>query len=152
MDELRKNLGPILVRLMVGAVFFFEGLQKLMQPELRGVGRFEKMGFPYPEVWGPVVGTVETIAGFCILLGLFTSVAASATLAIMIGAFFTTKIPILIGQDIGPFQVRELPVYGFLSMVHEARTDWAMLLGSLFLILVGPGSWSLDRRRRGENF
>jgi uncharacterized membrane protein YphA (DoxX/SURF4 family) len=58
----------------------------------------------------------------------------------------TTKIPILVGHDIGPFPVRTLDTCGFWSMAHEARTDWSMLLGSLFLITVGAGPWSLDAR------
>jgi uncharacterized membrane protein YphA (DoxX/SURF4 family) len=45
---------------------------------------------------------------------------------------------------------------GFWAMAHEARTDWAMLLGSLFLLIVGSGPWSLDAqlfappRKQGE--
>jgi putative oxidoreductase len=35
---------------------------------------------------------------------------------------------------------------GFWSMAHEARTDYAMLLGSTFLLLVGAGAWSFDAR------
>jgi hypothetical protein len=31
-------------------------------------------------------------------------------------------------------------------MAHEARTDYAMLLASIFLLLVGAGSWSLDAK------
>jgi uncharacterized membrane protein YphA (DoxX/SURF4 family) len=31
-------------------------------------------------------------------------------------------------------------------MAHEARTDFAMLLGSIFLLIVGAGAWSLDAR------
>ena len=31
-------------------------------------------------------------------------------------------------------------------MVHESRTDFAMLLGSIFLLIVGAGAWSLDAR------
>jgi hypothetical protein len=30
-------------------------------------------------------------------------------------------------------------------MAHEARVDYAMLLGSAFLLIVGAGPWSLDR-------
>jgi uncharacterized membrane protein YphA (DoxX/SURF4 family) len=51
----------------------------------------------------------------------------------MLVAISTTKIPILLKS-------------GFWSMAHEARTDFAMLLGSLFLLLVGAGWWSLDAR------
>jgi hypothetical protein len=36
-------------------------------------------------------------------------------------------------------------------MAHEARTDWSMLLGSLFLFVVGAGRVSLDARVAGQN-
>jgi uncharacterized membrane protein YphA (DoxX/SURF4 family) len=49
----------------------------------------------------------------------------------MLIAISTTKIPILLAK-------------GFWVMAHEARTDWSMLLGSLFLFIVGAGRWSLD--------
>jgi uncharacterized membrane protein YphA (DoxX/SURF4 family) len=29
-------------------------------------------------------------------------------------------------------------------MAHEARTDFSMTLGALFLLIVGTGAWSLD--------
>jgi uncharacterized membrane protein YphA (DoxX/SURF4 family) len=35
-------------------------------------------------------------------------------------------------------------------MAHEARTDFSMLLGSLFLLIVGAGAWSLDARLRAK--
>ena len=31
-------------------------------------------------------------------------------------------------------------------MMHEARTDLCMLLGLLFLLIVGAGAWSVDAR------
>lgn len=48
----------------------------------------------------------------------------------------STKVPILLER-------------GLWAMAHEARTDWAMLLGSLFLLAVGAGPLSLDARIRG---
>jgi uncharacterized membrane protein YphA (DoxX/SURF4 family) len=86
--------------------------------------------------------------GLLLLCGLLTRVAAVPILVIMVVAIVTTKIPILLGHDLGPFAVRELSTYGFWSMAHEMRTDWAMLLGSLFLILMGGGAWSLDTSLR----
>lgn len=145
--------GPLLLRLMVGAVFFTEGVQKFIYPDMRGPGRFEGMGFPNPEFWGYFVGTFEVVCGALLLLGLLTRLAAVPMLVIMLVAIITTKIPILLGHGFGPFAVRELSQYGFWSMAHEMRTDWAMLLGSLFLILAGGGPYALDalfaRRRSG---
>lgn len=143
--------GIVLIRLMVGAVFLTEGLQKFLLPGVRGPGRFESMGFPNPEFWGYLVGTFETAAGALVLLGLATRIAAVPLFGIMVVAILTTKVPILLGHGFGPFGVRDLPRYGFFSFTHEARTDWAMLLGSAFLVLSGSGRWSMDAwlRSRG---
>lgn len=45
-------------------------------------------------------------------------------------AIATTKIPIGLER-------------GFRAMAHEARTDWSMFPGALFLLIVGAGSWSV---------
>lgn len=143
-----------LIRVMVGAVFFTEGIQKFLYPASRGPGRFEALGFPEPEMVAYFVGFVETACGFLLLIGFATRYAAVPTLVIMMVAIATTKIPILLGQGLGPFEVRSLPMYGFLSMTHEMRTDWSMLLGSLYLVLVGAGPLSIDatqsRRHRAS--
>ena len=133
-----------LIRLMVGAVFLSEGVQKFLYPALRGPGRFEGMGWPTPEVLANLVGATEIVCGALILVGLYTRLAAAGTAAIMTVAIITTKIPIWMGTGFGPFEVRELGQYGFWSMAHAMRTDWAMLLGSLVLIGAGAGPWSFD--------
>jgi uncharacterized membrane protein YphA (DoxX/SURF4 family) len=122
----------ILVRLMVGTVFLSEGIQKFLRPESVGAGRFAKIGFPNPEFVAQFVAVFEIASGVSILLGLLTRLAVLPTIAIMIVAIATTKLPILREE-------------GLWSMAHEARTDWSMLLGSLFLLIVGAGPWSLDR-------
>ncbi|HLU90132.1 MAG TPA: DoxX family protein [Cyclobacteriaceae bacterium] len=134
----------IIIRIMVGAVFLSEGIQKFIYPEMRGVGRFEKIGFPAPEVLGELVGYFEILAGILILLGLITRGAAIITLVIMSVAIVTTKIPIAFGESFGPFVLRDLQIYGFWSMAHEMRTDFALWLGSFFLLIKGGGKWSLD--------
>lgn len=147
-DVLRSHApsATVLIRLMVGAVFVSEGIQKFMYPEALGPGRFEGMGFPAPAFWATLVGSTEIAAGLLVVLGLLTRVASVPLVVIMLVAIATTKFPILVGHDLGPFQVRSLDTYGFWSMAHEARTDWSMLLGSLFLLIVGAGPWSLDAR------
>ena len=111
----------ILVRLLVGlVVFFLEGIQKLIFPEILGVGRFAHIGIPYPDIMGQFVGTVETICGGLIVLGLFTRLAAIPLIVIMVVAIVSTKIPILLGHDFWIFHPPKLPRYGFWSMAHEA--------------------------------
>jgi uncharacterized membrane protein YphA (DoxX/SURF4 family) len=86
-----------------------------------------------PEVLGPFVGTFEIVGGSLVLLGLLTRLAAVPLLVIMAVALATTKWPLLWAQ-------------GFWSMAHESRTDWSMSLGSIFLLIVGAGPWSVDAR------
>ena len=122
-----------LIRLMVGAVFVSEGIQKFLLPEQVGSGRFATIGLPAPDVLAPFVGSVEIAAGALVLLGLGTRVAAIPLIAIMCVALGSTKLPILLER-------------GFWSAAHESRTDWSMLLGSLFLLIEGGGRWSADFR------
>lgn len=144
----RETGWTILVRLLVGLVVFFpEGLQKLLFPEVLGAGRFAKIGIPYPELMGPFVGVVETVCGLLIILGLFTRLATIPLLVVMAVALISTKVPILLGHDIGPFHLAaDIKRVGFWSAQHEARADLTMTLGLLFLLIVGAGRWSLDAR------
>ena len=121
----------VLIRLMVGTVFLSEGIQKFLYPAQRGTGRFEKIGLPEPELLGPLVGSFEVACGALVLLGLLTRLAALPLITIMVVAISTTKIPILVSD-------------GFWQAAHDSRTDWAMLLGSLFLLVQGGGRWSVD--------
>jgi uncharacterized membrane protein YphA (DoxX/SURF4 family) len=140
----------ILVRILVGWVFLSEGIQKFLYPNELGVGRFAKIGIPAPEIMAPFVGAIEILCGALILLGLATR-AAAAVLLINIGvAILSTKTPILLGRGFGPFALPRLSRYGFWSMLHEARTDFSMVLGLLFLLAVGGGLWSLDARLPGQ--
>jgi hypothetical protein len=53
----------VLIRIAVGAVFSFGGVQKFLHPAELGTGRFAKVGIPAPEVTGPFVGGVEVVCG-----------------------------------------------------------------------------------------
>ena len=123
----------ILIRLLVGAVFLSEGIQKFLFPAALGVGRFTKIGIPAPQFFAPFVGVVEIVCGTLLIVGLVTRLAAIPLMIDISVAIITTKIPIL-------------STAGFWSMAHEARTDYCMLLGLLFLLLVGSGPFSIDRR------
>ncbi|SHL73797.1 DoxX family protein [Flavobacterium saccharophilum] len=122
----------ILIRLMVGVVFLSEGIQKFIFTETLGAGRFEKIGLPWPEFLGNFVGSFEIVCGFLVLLGLLTRLASIPLIIIMVVAIATTKSEVLAEK-------------GFWEMMHGSRTDWAMLLGSIFLLINGGGFWSADK-------
>ena len=127
-----NNLSSIiLIRLLVGSVFLSEGIQKFLYPAALGIGRFIKIGIPAPEFFAPFVGIVEIVFGLLIIIGLFTRIAAIPLIINISVAIISTKIPILINE-------------GFWKMAHEARTDFSMLLGLIFLLIVGAGKISLD--------
>ncbi len=136
----------ILVRLLVGLIVFLpEGIQKLAYADVLGTGRFAKIGIPSPELMGPFVGVVEIICGTLIILGLFTRLAAVPLIIIMIVALISTKLPILLGHDVGIFHLSaDMKRTGFWSAMHESRADLTMLLGCIYLLIVGAGKWSLD--------
>lgn len=122
----------IIIRLLVGLVFLSEGIQKFLFPESLGAGRFAKIGLPDPEFLAGFVGSFEIACGSLILAGLLTRLAAVPLIVIMLIALSTTKLNILAND-------------GFWAMMHGSRTDWAMLLGSIFLLIKGSGLWSLDQ-------
>ena len=138
---LLKTTAPpatILIRLLVGGVFLSEGVQKFLFPETLGVGRFIKIGIPYPQFFAPFVGAVEIVCGTLLIIGLFTRLATIPLLIDIGVAIFTTKIPMLYKT-------------GFWSIAHEARTDYCMLLGLIFLLLVDSGPFSVDRRMHASD-
>lgn len=157
LDRLFVSNAPaatILIRLTVGSVFLSEGIQKFLDPLARGAGRFERIGLPAAEILGPLVGATEILCGILLLIGLFTRLAAIPLLVTMFVAIVTTKIPILLGTGYWGLHVRELSTYGFWSMAHASRTDFAMFMGSLFLLIVGSGPWAVDvllARRKKTN-
>jgi len=136
--EWKRRLVPlrceaiILIRIAVGLIFFTQGVLKFTDPNM-GVNRFTRIGFSHPAFTAHFVGTFEMLCGALVLLGMATRVATIPLLVVISTAIATTKIPELLR-----------PAQGFWFMVSDARTDFAMLMCLVFLIVAGPGSWSLD--------
>jgi putative oxidoreductase len=135
----------VLIRILVGGVFLSEGIQKFIYPDALGTGRFVQIGIPAAHVMAPFVGVVEIVCGTLVVLGLLTRAAAVPLLINISVAIVSTKVPILLAHGFGGFALPKLERYGFLSMLHEARTDFSMWLGLVFLLFVGAGRISVDR-------
>jgi uncharacterized membrane protein YphA (DoxX/SURF4 family) len=154
MDRLRSFLRWIFVpplsapdatwipRVMAGTVFLSEGILKFVYTN-QGVGRFTKLGMPFPDFTATFVGVLEIVGGLALILGLLTRAFAIAFIIEMIVAILSTKIGVYLGTSpLAP--PPSPPKVGFWALMHETRTDWAMLLTSAFLLVVGPGRLSVD--------
>ena len=136
----------ILLRLMAGGVFFWEGILKFVYPN-QGVGRFTKLGIPMPETMATVIGILEIVGGLCIIFGYLTRVFSVLFICEMIVAILSTKISMFLGTS--PLPLPPVPPQtGFWAVLHENRSDYAQIITSIFLLIVGPGPLSLDAKRK----
>jgi len=132
----------IIIRLMVGAVFFFEGILKFLYTN-QGVGRFTKLGFPFPETTAHIIATGEIIGGLFLLLGLFTRFVSLYFIIQMIVAVLSTKISLYLGNSPLPMPA-VAPKIGIWAVEHESRSDYAQIMACLFLLIEGAGRMSVD--------
>jgi len=135
----------VLIRLMAGGVFLSEGILKLVYTN-QGVGRFTKLGFPFPDLTAHGVAAFEIVGGLCLLAGLYTRLVALGFSIEMIVAILTTKISLFLGTSPLPMPPAP-PQTGIWAVLHETRSDYAQLLCCVFLVLVGAGALSVDHWR-----
>lgn len=139
----------ILVRILAGGIFLSEGILKFVYTN-QGVGRFTKIGIPYPDSMATFVGCLEIIGGIFLILGLFTRLFSSVFIIEMIVAILSTKIALYLGTS--PLPLPPVPPQiGIWAVLHETRSDFAQLLCMIFLLWAGPGRWSLDNLVFGKN-
>jgi uncharacterized membrane protein YphA (DoxX/SURF4 family) len=132
----------LLLRLMAGGVFFWEGILKFAYAN-QGVGRFTKLGMPFPHLTASFIGGLEIVGGLLLLSGLITRLIAIPFIIEMIVAILSTKISLYLGTSPLPLPPAP-PRLGMWAVLHEGRSDYAQLLTTAFLLINGPGKWSLD--------
>jgi uncharacterized membrane protein YphA (DoxX/SURF4 family) len=132
----------ILIRVMAGGVFFWEGILKFVYTN-QGVGRFTKLGFPFPGPTAHFVAVLEIVGGLLLIAGLFTRIIAVPFVLQMIVAILATKISLYLGTSPLPLPPAP-PRFGPWAVLHEIRSDYAQIMSVMFLMVAGPGSWSID--------
>ncbi len=132
----------LLLRMMAGGVFLWEGILKFTYAN-QGVGRFTKLGMPFPHFTAGFVGWLEIVGGLLLLSGLMTRLIAIPFIVEMIVAILSTKISLYLGTYPLPLPPAP-PQVGMWAVLHEVRSEYAQLLTSAFLMVNGPGKWSLD--------
>ena len=142
-----------LLRLMAGGVFLWEGILKFVFAN-QGVGRFTKLGIPAPELTANFIGMLEIVGGILIIAGFLTRLIAVPFIIEMIVAMLSTKISMYFGTS--PLPLPPVPPQiGLWAVLHEIRSEYAQIMVAIFLLIAGPGRWSLDallpRREKKES-
>jgi uncharacterized membrane protein YphA (DoxX/SURF4 family) len=132
----------ILIRVMAGTVFLWEGILKFVYAN-QGVGRFTKLGFPAPYFTATADAWLEIVGGILIVSGLLTRLIVIPFIIEMLVAMASTKIPMYLGTS--PLPLPPVPPQiGFWAVLHEIRSEYAQLASCAFLLWAGPGRSSLD--------
>ena len=132
----------LVLRVMAGGVFLWEGILKFVYAN-QGVGRFTKLGMPFPHMTANFVGGVEIVGGLLLLAGLMTRAIAIPLMIEMVVAMLSTKISLFLGTSPLPLPPSP-PTIGIWAVLHEIRSEYAQLLTTGFLLMNGAGAWSLD--------
>ena len=128
-----KSHSIIFIRVAVGLIFFSQGILKFSDPRM-GVQRFERIGFAHPGFTAHFVGAFEIVCGLMILIGLLD--AGGGCSAFDCDSYRDCALP--------KFRSLYRPGQGFWFAVSDARTDFAMVMCLLFLLVAGAGGWSVD--------
>jgi putative oxidoreductase len=142
----------ILIRCMVGGVFLWEGILKFVYTN-QGVGRFTKLGIPAPELMAHFIAVLEIVGGVLLISGFLTRLIAVPFVIEMVVAILSTKVALYFGTSPLPLPPAP-PQVGAWAVLHEIRSDYAQIMSALFLLIAGPGPWSVDAilarvRKRG---
>ena len=144
---LTAPVATIAIRLMAGGVFLWEGILKFVYAN-QGVGRFTKLEMPFPLVTATFVGGLEIVGGILLILGLGTRLIAVPFIIEMLVAMLATKPGLFLGTSPLPLPPSP-PQVGIWAVLHEIRSEYAQLMSCVFLLVAGPGPWSLDAWLRG---
>jgi putative oxidoreductase len=120
--------GLLFIRIPIGLTFVFHGYQKISMGIPQVAGFLESLQVPAAGFFAYVVTFVEFLGGLCLLVGLITPVWAAMLSILIIVAI--AKVHLQNGFD-------------FTKGGFEPHLAWLAIL--LFLILAGPGRYSVDR-------
>lgn len=135
-----QDLGLLLLRVAVGALFIGHGLQNLFGWwGGSGVGGFRDyladLGFRYADILAYVAAGGQVAAGVLLVIGLFTPVAAAGALAYLVTGMLAEVAE---AHD-------DARLSAFLTDGHQYEV--ILLCAVAAIILIGPGRYGLDAGR-----
>ena len=130
-----RNLGLLLGRLLIAAVFIFDAYLIVRAPDnsatlLTNLGIPERVG-GVPLIM--IVALCQVVGGIMVVFGFWTRLASLAFAA------FCVLTAVLVHHN-----------FASVGETIQAGKDLAIAGGFLFLAFTGPGAWSVDGRRRRD--
>ncbi len=125
------NSGLLLIRLVVGLLFFGHGSQKLFGWFSGGgptqTGKWlESIGIPRGKVWAVLAGLFEFVGGLLFAMGIWTAVGACLLIVVMVDAIVTVH-----GKN------------GLWATNNGYEYNLVLIVIALGIALIGPGEYVL---------
>lgn len=128
------DLGPLCMRVGVGAVMAFHGWQKFDQIGVSNFAGFlDSLNVPAPETVAWLMTIAEGIGGLMLIAGFMTRLVTLPLIGILVGAILLVKV--------------DLPGVGFVVDAGVGigwELETALIAGLLGLLFIGPGRLSID--------
>lgn len=139
MRQTRASKSTAAIRVLVGLLFLMTGVMKFAVPELRAAfsGQLTAAGIPFQSLNMWLVPAAEIVIGALLLLGFLTRLASLWAIAIMVVAAYVHVV--VDDPALFPLQPKA-PIIPIVVIILCA-----------YLLRIGSGSWSLDRRRPGQS-
>jgi putative oxidoreductase len=123
------DLGPLLMRIGIGAAFAYHGWLKLDGGVENYAGFLDSLNVPLPDLVAWLQIIAEGVGGLLLIAGLLTRFVTLPLIGIMIGAILLVK------ADLGFIVTDGSPGFSY---------ETVLLAGLLGLLFIGPGRFSLD--------
>ena len=126
-----SDLAPLVLRVVLGGLMVAHGYLKVVGGPATFGRLLAGLGVPAPMFMGYLVTYIELVGGALLVVGLLSRLAALALTADLVVAIVLVKV------NIGLIAPR--------GMGAGAELDLAYIAGFVFILLAGPGRFSLDR-------
>ncbi len=124
-------VAPLVLRVVLGAIFAMHGWQKLEGGVSGTSGFLSMLGFPMPDVFAVLLIAAELVGGIFLILGLFTHWTAKILAIVAIVALVTVHL----GK-------------GFFVSGGGYEFILLILAGSISVMITGAGKYSLDAKMK----
>lgn len=128
-----RGVGPLLLRVTVGAIFLAHGWPKLSGGVSGFAPSVARLGIPAPTVVAWLVVLLEVVGGVMLIVGLLTRLVGLMAALEMLGTTLFVKAP-RSGLIASP------------GTGCGAELDLALLVGALAVVFMGPGLFAVDQR------